>query len=226
MGGSEAVLEYNPPRAAEACMILLHGLGADGGDLLPLAREFAGGALRVVCPHAPARAVTLNAGMRMRAWYDIAGGDLVDRQDRAGVEESAAVIVDLIAAERKRGFAAERIFLAGFSQGAAMALHVGARHGETLAGVVALSGYLLFAEALAEEASAAGRETPVFMGHGGMDAVVLPRWGRMSRDALTGAGVAVEYREYALLPHAIDGGEIADVNAWLGRRGAGGVGRA
>jgi len=111
-------LEYQPPHAA-ACMILMHGLGASGEDLHPLAPSLAGGRLRVVSPHAPIRAVTVNNGWQMRAWYDIVGVDLESRQDAEGVRASTAVIEELIAAEKKRGFAAAQIFLGGFSQGAA-----------------------------------------------------------------------------------------------------------
>lgn len=212
-----AALEYNPPGKAAGCMILLHGLGADGGDLFPLAEQLGGGALRVVCPHAPVRAVTLNNGWRMRAWYDIVGTDLSDRQDRPGADASAEQIEQLLAAEKANGFDAAQLFLAGFSQGAAMALHVGVRHSEALAGIVALSGYLLFAEALAQEGK--NHTTPIFQAHGGMDMVVLPQWGRMTHSVLAENGYAVEYREYPMLPHAIAPNEIEDLNRWLAARG-------
>ena len=144
MTADNNLLEHNPPDKAAACMILLHGLGASGDDLFPLANELGG--LRVVCPNAPIRAVTLNGGWKMRAWYDIRGLNLEDRQDVQGVKESQASIENLLAAEKARGFAANKIFLAGFSQGAAMAVYTGLRHVETLAGVIALSGYLLFGD--------------------------------------------------------------------------------
>ena len=212
-----AALEYNPPGKAAGCVILLHGLGADGGDLFPLAAQLGGGNLRVVCPHAPVRPVTLNNGWKMRAWYDIAGVDLSDRQDRPGADASAQEMEKLLAAEKANGFAAGQIYLAGFSQGAAMALHVGLRHGEPLAGVIALSGYLLFADALAAEGK--NRDTPIFQAHGGVDMVVLPQWGRMTRDILTENGYAVEYREYPMLSHEISNQELEDLNHWLTARG-------
>ena len=211
-----APLEYNPPGRAAACMILLHGLGADGGDLFPLAQQLGSGKLRVVCPHAPVRPVTLNGGWKMRAWYDIIGVNLTDRQDRAGAEASAAIIEELLAAEKAGGFGADRLLLAGFSQGAAMALHVCLRHSEALAGAIALSGYLLFADELPRLKKNPGM--PIFQAHPGLDGVVLPQWGRMSRDLLLKHGCALEYHEYDTLPHAISPEEITDINRWLAAR--------
>ena len=151
---TDAPLNYHPENPA-GVLVLLHGLGAAGDDLYPLAKYLCGGQLRVVCPHAPVRPVTVNGGMPMRAWYDIAGANLEDRQDAAGIKESAAQINALLAAESARGFATNKIFLGGFSQGAAMALYAGLRYAETLAGVIALSGYLLLEEKLTAESAAA-----------------------------------------------------------------------
>ena len=216
MTADNNLLEHNPPDKAAACMILLHGLGASGDDLFPLANELGG--LRVVCPNAAIRAVTLNGGWKMRAWYDIRGLNLEDRQDVQGVKESQASIENLLAAEKARGFAANKIFLAGFSQGAAMAVYTGLRHVETLAGVIALSGYLLFGDALAGEATVANRETPIFQAHGAYDTVVLPPWAQSCHQQLsTGVGPGgwpVEYREYPMA-HAIIPAELADLNRWL-----------
>ena len=207
-------LEYAPD-APCASMILLHGLGASGDDLFPLAEQLGGGNLRVICPHASVRRVTLNGGIPMRAWYDIVGVDLQDRQDSAGVAKSAAAIEALIEAEKGRGFSARQIFVAGFSQGAAMALHVGLRHSESLAGIIALSGYLLFAEDL-PTVHAVGLQTPIFQANGQYDTVVLPQWGRLTRDALKQADCTLEYREYAMM-HAIIPDEIQDINQWLAK---------
>lgn len=210
----EHALEYNPPQSPRGCILLMHGLGADGGDLFPLAEALGGGEFRVVCPHAPMRRVTINNFYKMRAWYDITGADLNDRQDRAGAEEAAGIITGLMAAEIAAGFNAEQIYLAGFSQGAAMALHVGLRYPQPLAGIIALSGYLLFAETLAEEANAANRSTPIFQGHGTLDPVVLLKWAHLTRDELTKQGYPLDYREYNI-PHAIAPAEINDINSWL-----------
>ena len=206
-------LNYQPQNA-DACMILMHGLGASGEDLHPLAPTLANGRLRVVSPHAPIRSVTINNGWKMRAWYDIVGVDLESRQDADGVRASTAIVEQLIAAEKARGFAANQIFLAGFSQGAAMALHVGLRHAEALAGIVALSGYLLFADNIADDVNDANRQTPIFQAHGSFDAVVLPQWARASRDRLKGNGYALTYREYPMA-HAIMPDELNDLTQWL-----------
>lgn len=212
MTAGNSLLEYNPPGKAAACMILLHGLGASGDDLFPLASEFGG--LRVVCPNAPIRAVTLNGGWKMRAWYDIRGLNFEDRQDDKGVKESQAFIENLLAAEKARGFAANKIFLAGFSQGAAMAVYTGLRHGETLGGVIALSGYLLFGDSLVVEATTTNRQTPIFQAHGAYDTVVLPHWAQSCHQQLSAGGWPVEYREYPM-SHAIIPAELADLNRWL-----------
>jgi phospholipase/carboxylesterase len=149
-------------------------------------------AIRFVFPHAPMRPVTLNAGMAMRAWYDIANTDLAGRADIEGVRESQAQVEALIARERARGVAARRIVLAGFSQGGAIALYTGLRHAERLAGIVALSTYLVRAGDLATEASPANCDVPIFMAHGTMDPMVRPEWGDASRQALEAAGWRVE----------------------------------
>ena len=206
-------LEYNPKNPA-ACMILLHGLGASGADLFPLAENLLGGKMRVVCPHAPARPVSVNGGMVMPAWYDIAGTDLESRQDAKGVRESAAMITTWLGEEIARGFDSQKIFLAGFSQGAAMSVFAGLRCKNRLAGIAALSGYMLLGETLAAEAANANRKTPVFQAHGIFDPVVLPQWARQSRDILQTGGWNVEYREYPVA-HAIAPQTILDLNIWL-----------
>ncbi|MGI9306645.1 MAG: alpha/beta hydrolase [Gammaproteobacteria bacterium] len=209
---TDAPLEYNPPHPS-AAVILLHGLGASGGDLYPLAGALAGGNMRAVCPHAPARAVTINGGWKMPAWYDIAGADLADRQDAKGVRQSAEIIESLLAAETARRPSRE-IFLGGFSQGAALALYAGLRYKKRLAGIIALSGYMLLGETLKAEASAANRETPVFQAHGVFDPVVLPAWARQCRDELQNGGWRAEYHEYPCA-HDIPPQAVADLNLWL-----------
>ncbi len=210
---AENIAEHNPP-SPRGVFVLLHGLGADGGDLLPLASEIGGGKWRVVCPNAPVRAVTINGGMRMRAWYDISSPDLAGRQDELGVLESAAAVEDILAAEKARGFAAGDIVLGGFSQGAAMALYCGLRHCERLAGIAAFSGYLLFAEKLRTDANAAARDVSVFQAQGDVDEIVLPEWARACRDELQNGGWNLEYREYPAA-HNIHPQAIADMNRWL-----------
>ena len=209
-------LEIETAPAPDAAVLWLHGLGADGHDFEPLVPQLRLPPqlrVRFVFPHAPVRPVTLNMGMRMRAWYDILqlGGG---REDEAGIRESQALLEALIARERRRGVAAQRIVLAGFSQGGAVALHTGLRHAERLAGILALSTYLPLAGSLAPEHSAANLGVPLFMAHGRFDDIIPIERARQSRVALEGLGCKVEWREYAM-PHAVCGEEIADIAAWL-----------
>jgi phospholipase/carboxylesterase len=209
-------LEIETAPAPDAAVLWLHGLGADGHDFEPVVPQLRLPPqlrVRFVFPHAPVRPVTLNMGMRMRAWYDILqlGGG---REDEAGIRESQALLEALIARERRRGVAAQRIVLAGFSQGGAVALHTGLRHAERLAGILALSTYLPLAGSLVPEHSAANLGVPLFMAHGRFDDIIPIERARQSRVALEGLGCKVEWREYAM-PHAVCGEEIADIAAWL-----------
>jgi len=201
-------------------VIWLHGLGADGHDFAPIVPELvdpAWPALRFVFPHAPVRPVTINNGMSMRAWYDVAGFDAHARQDEAGIRASVAEVETLIAREHARGVPSERIFLAGFSQGGAIALAAGLCHAERLAGIVALSTYLPIAATLAAERSAANAATPIFQAHGTVDPVVaLPR-GSASRDTLQALGYRVDWHTYPMA-HAVCAEEIGDLRRWLGQR--------
>ncbi len=209
-------IEIESAPSPDAAVLWLHGLGADGHDFEPvvpelrLPRELR---VRFVFPHAPVRPVTLNMGMRMRAWYDIVqlGGG---REDEAGIRDSQAQLEALVARERARGVAAARLVLAGFSQGGAIALHTGLRHGERLAGILALSTYLPLAGTLAAEASAANRDVPLFMAHGNYDDIIPIERARQSRRALEALGTRVEWHEYPM-PHSVCGEEIADIAAWL-----------
>lgn len=198
-------------------LIVLHGLGADGFDFVPICGELDLGALgpvRYVFPHAPARPVTLNGGYVMRAWYDIFGPDLVRREDEAGLRESQRQIAALIDRERQRGVAAGRIVVAGFSQGCAMALMTALRYPERLAGAVGLSGYLPLAATTAAESTPANADLPIFMAHGRQDPIVVPARGTASRDALRALGHEVEWHDYPM-PHSVCAEEIDDLNAWL-----------
>lgn len=198
-------------------LIVLHGLGADGHDFVPICGELdlrRLGAVRFVFPHAPERPVTINGGHVMRAWYDIIGTDLVRREDAAGLRESQQQITALIDRERERGVPAERIIVMGFSQGCAMALMTALRYPDRLGGVAGLSGYLPLAATTAAERSPANTALPVFMAHGAQDPVVIPARGAASRDALRALGHEVEWHDYPM-PHSVCMEEIQDLNAWL-----------
>ena len=212
-------IELESAPGAGASVIWLHGLGADGNDFVPIVPELRlppSLPVRFVFPHAPVRPVTINNGFRMRAWYDIAAADLTNRADLAGVRESRALIDALIAREKARGVPAARIVLAGFSQGGAIALYTGVRHAERLGGIIALSTYLVAADKLASEASAANRGLPIFMAHGTADPVVRPEWGEASRRALEAAGYPVEWHLYGM-PHSVCMEEVVAIGEWLRR---------
>jgi len=202
----------------QASVIWLHGLGADGSDFEPVVAELDLPArpIRFVFPHAPMQPVTINGGMVMRAWYDVLGDDLARREDAAGVRESQRLVGRLIEREEARGSAAEHIVLAGFSQGGAIALQTGLRHARRLAGIMALSCYVPIADAVAAEAHAANRATPVFMAHGLHDPIVPVALGRRSRDLLAALGYPVEWHEYPM-PHSVCAEEIDHCGAWLRR---------
>jgi phospholipase/carboxylesterase len=200
-------------------IIWMHGLGADGHDFEPLVPELLEDglpALRFVFPHAPVRPVTINNGYEMRAWYDIIGIDRRSAEDFAGISASAQAIGGLLERESERGIASERVAIAGFSQGGAMALHIATRHPQKFAGVIALSCYLPLARELQSTRNPANQATPIFMAHGVQDPVVPIALGEDSRDALQAAGYAVEWHQYPM-PHALCEQEVSDLRAWLKR---------
>jgi phospholipase/carboxylesterase len=203
----------NPGRS----VIWLHGLGADGNDFVPIVPELhlPGAPVRFVFPHAPMQAVTINAGMVMRAWYDISDA-AIRREDESGVRTSQELVEALIEREKRRGTPARRLVLAGFSQGGAIALQTGLRHPERLAGIMALSCYLPIADKLPAEASAANRDVPIFMAHGTHDPIVVPERATRSRDALEQLGYAVEWHEYRM-PHSVCPEEVEHISGWLRR---------
>ncbi len=213
-------IELETAKNPTAAVIWMHGLGADGNDFVPIVNELdlAGApGIRFVFPHAPVRAVTINNGHRMRAWYDIAFGDLEGssrKADEKGVRESQAQIGELITRENTRGISSGNIVLAGFSQGGAIALHTGLRHPEKLAGVMALSTYLPLAESFVQEAAPANKATSVFMAHGTQDPVVPYAMGRNSHDLLNQSGYAIEWQEYPM-QHSVCMEEVADISRWL-----------
>jgi phospholipase/carboxylesterase len=200
-----------------ASLIVLHGLGADGNDFVPIAQELdlsAVGGARFVFPHAPMRPVTMNGGYVMRAWYDIAGTPQARVEDESGLRASQVQIESLIAREVARGIPAQRIVLMGFSQGCAMTLLTGLRHAERLAGLVGLSGYLPLAAQTAAERSAANADVPIFLAHGRDDPMITLDRATVSRDALLALGYDVEWHDYAM-PHSVCVDEIVDLNRWL-----------
>ena len=194
-------------------VIWLHGLGADGHDFEPIVPQLVRPewpALRFVFPHAPVRPISLNGGLPMRAWYDIAGFDLAQKQDETGIRASLGEVESLIAREVARGVPAANIVLTGFSQGGAIALAAGLRHANKLAAIVALSTYLPIAEVTANERSEANALTPIFMGHGAFDPVVPQYLGERSRDRLREWGYAVDWHSYPMA-HQVCPQEIADL---------------
>src|SRR4051812_48589168 len=210
-------LQYQTGDAPKSCIIILHGLGASATDFVPVARQLdlrALGDVRYVFPFAPELPVTINGGMRMPAWYDILGLDLVRREDETSLRASAAALQALIDREVANGIPASRIVLAGFSQGCAMTLLTGLRAPRRLAGLLGMSGYLPLASATAAERSAANQDVPVFLGHGRMDPVVPFQRGTDARDALVALGHVVEWHDYPM-QHAVCEEEIEDARAWL-----------
>ncbi len=202
------------PRAS---VIWLHGLGADGHDFEPLVPDLPLGiAVRYVFPHAPVRPVTLNGGHPMRAWFDVVRIGTGAAQDLAGIAEATAAVGALIAREVERGVDERRIVLAGFSQGGAIALHAGLRHPRRLAGIVALSTFLLQRDTFAAETSAAMRDAPILLVHGDHDPIVPYALGEQSRDALRGAGYAPEWVSYPM-PHTVCAPEVERIRGFLKR---------
>ena len=205
-------------KSPQHSIIWMHGLGADGEDFVSIAEEMKlPVAVRYLFPHAPKQPVTINGGLIMRAWYDITASDIVTKQDVKGIRASQAAIEMLIAQEKQRGIIADNIFLAGFSQGGAIALHTGLRHASRLGGILALSAYLLQAETLSSEASAAALNTPIFMAHGHSDPIVPYARGKDSADELKKRGYQVEWHEYGM-PHSVCAEEVRDVQTWLTRK--------
>jgi phospholipase/carboxylesterase len=199
-------------------IIWLHGLGADGQDFVPIADELElPVAVRYIFPHAPMRPVTINGGFVMRAWYDISEANIAAQQDAAGICASQSLVETLVAQETAHGIAPRHIFLAGFSQGGAIALHTALRQDAPLGGVLALSTYLPLAETAAHELSEQTRATPIFMAHGRSDPVIPCSLGAASRDALQDLGYTVEWHEYPM-QHSVCEEELRDIEAWLAQK--------
>jgi len=198
-------------------VIWLHGLGADGHDFAPLVPELElqdVPPVRFIFPHAPVQPVTINNGMAMRAWYDIFIPDLISREDEPGLRQSQAAVEALIARENQRGIPSEKIVLAGFSQGCAMALQTGLRLDSKLAGIIGLSGYLPLASLFDAERNSANQDTPIFLAHGTNDPVVVFPRAQATHQKLQELGYTVEWHTYAM-PHSVCLEEVADIAAFL-----------
>ena len=220
-------VEIQTGPAPTAAVVWLHGLGADGHDFEPIVPELAWPgqpAIRYLFPHAPVRPITINSGMAMRAWYDITGVDLAQRQDAQGIQQSAALVTRLLDGVRESGIPSERTVLAGFSQGGAVALYLALRHPHRLAGVIALSTYLPLAPGTEREAHEANRATPILMGHGSADPVVPMQYGQMSAQALQGLGYDVRWHTWPM-PHSVCAEEVVVIRQFLMDCLGGGDGR-
>jgi phospholipase/carboxylesterase len=208
-------LEIGPADQARASVIWMHGLGADASDFEPIVPLLNAPDVRFVFPNAPNRPVTINGGWVMRAWYDILTMDRVpERENATHIREATSEIEALIQRENARGVPTDKIVLAGFSQGAAMALFTGLRHAHTLAGIAVLSGYLVLETTLEHERHPANASTPCFFGHGAVDEVVKIDLGRAAYDAVEGQ--PREWHDYPI-PHSVSGPEIAHMRDWLHR---------
>jgi len=210
-------VEIEPEVPAERAVIWMHGLGASGHDFEPVVPHLGlaeAPGVRFVFPHAPAIPVTVNGGMVMRAWFDIDFQDNLPICDRGGVDRAHQHINALIEREHQRGISSEQIVIAGFSQGGAMALHIGLRHPERLAGIMALSTALPFPEVVETERHEANLKTSIFLAHGAHDAVIEARHGVATRDLLAAIGHDVRWREYPMA-HEVCGPELEDIGSWL-----------
>jgi phospholipase/carboxylesterase len=209
-----------PATTADAAVIWLHGLGADGYDFVPIVEELRlppSMAVRFIFPHARPRPVTINNGFVMRAWYDITGMGADRKEDDAGIRESATVVNGYVQQENARGVESKRIVIAGFSQGGAIALQAALRYPQRLGGVMALSTYLPLRDSVAAEASPANRDVPILMCHGLRDAMVPATLGQASRDLLVSLGYQVEWQSYPM-EHSVCMEEVVDISKWLQAR--------
>ena len=213
-------ITIEPREQPNACVIWLHGLGADGHDFEPIVPQLklnAAHRIRFIFPHAPMQAVTINGGMEMRAWYDISAAALDRQVDEAGIRRSAAAVARILAQQITAGIESSRIVLAGFSQGGAITLHLGLRYPQRLAGLLVLSSYLALPDKLTAEAEAMQNALPIFMAHGSADPLVPEAHGNRSAQFLKQAGYRVDYHTYPM-QHAVCAAEIDAVGAWLKTR--------
>lgn len=202
---------------ADKCVIWLHGLGADGYDFKPIVPELnlpEGNRIRFIFPHAPKRPVTINAGVVMPAWYDVFSIGFTGHEDEEGIRATEQKIIELVELQQQRGIDTQKIVLAGFSQGGAIALHTALRYNKPLAGIMALSTYLPLVKDFAKEISEANRNIPVMMCHGTHDPVVPHHLGDDSRYFLEQQGYKVSWHEYPM-QHSVCPDEINDISQWL-----------
>jgi phospholipase/carboxylesterase len=214
---NETSVTLEPVAAANAAVIWLHGLGADGFDFVPIVAELGlprSLSVRFIFPHAPTRPVTINNGYVMRAWYDIRGISRSEAEDAQGIRESQATVAALIETQERSAVPADRIVIAGFSQGGAIALQTALRYPKALAGVLALSTYLPLQPTVAQEAAAANRPIPILMCHGVRDPMVPVQLGEFSRQSLQDLGYSVDWRTYPM-EHSVCPAEVADIGRWL-----------
>lgn len=212
-------LEISTSDNPTAAVIWMHGLGADGSDFVPILKELdlsGCPGIRFVFPSAPTMPVTINNGYVMPAWYDILTTELIRREDESGLRKSQLEIEALIEQQIGLGIAADKIVIAGFSQGCAMTLQTGLRYPQKLAGLMCLSGYLPLSDKIAAEHHAANQHTPIFLAHGSIDPVVIIDRAATSRDLLQELGYPVEWHEYMML-HSVCAEEVADIGNWLRR---------
>lgn len=198
-------------------ILWMHGLGADGNDFVPIIQELElppETTIRFIFPHAPKQSVTINGGLVMRAWYDIKNINLDHHEDEAGIRSSQQAITAMIKRENQRGIPSANIVLAGFSQGGVMALQVGLRHPDKLAGIMALSSYLPLAHTLVKEAHTANTPTSIFMAHGSYDPIIPIHLAKASRQQLLEAGYQVKWHEYPM-EHSVCAEELVDISKWL-----------
>lgn len=201
----------------DSAIIWLHGLGADGNDFAPIVAELKlpeSLAIRFIFPHAPVRPISINQGLEMPGWYDITSNDIVNGEDEAGIRETSDIIAEICQQQENFGITSDRIIIAGFSQGGAIALHCGLRYPRPLAGIMALSTYLPLPSALAQEASDDNRQVDIFMAHGTQDTVVATKFGHQSYQQIKTAGYAAHWHEY-VMPHSVCAEEIGDIGLWI-----------
>ncbi len=219
--GTPETVEVGGGEKPDGTVIWLHGLGADGHDFEPIVSELnleEHADIRFVFPHAPVRPVTINGGTPMRAWYDVMSLDRTGPQDEAGIRESAASLLQLIEREIKRGVDADRVVLAGFSQGGAIAMHTAMRLSHPLAGLMALSSWMPLESTIDEEvvrsSDSQSRDLPILMAHGSFDPMLPIVAGQHARDIMQKAGFTVQWHEYPMA-HAVCAEEISAIRGWL-----------
>lgn len=204
----------------DAAVIWLHGLGADGNDFAPIIPQLNLPdtlAIRFIFPHAPVRPITLNQGIEMPGWYDIYNNDIVSAEDKPGIIETSQSIAQMLQQQETLGIPSNRIILAGFSQGGAIALHCGIRYPRPLAGIMALSTYLPLHASLNQMTNSANKETDIFMAHGSQDDVVATQFGKKSFALLKDAGYQIHWHSYEM-GHSLCPEEITDIGQWLLKR--------